>query len=226
MGKSRLKNIWIGLVVCQNLIYTSFYYFNLNWYTEFIEILTLPLIITGYLVVTKKINWLLLTSFFLGLAGDYVDTFHNDNQDLVVFLNALNLGGYSIYVIKGIFHDFSAKLVLGLSIVYTVLYFLIFMILSTYIDDLSFEVVLLYNFFLGMFSVGCWVSFFKNRNTLNFNLFLSSLATILMAILYVVDEFIYHSNVIKFYGIDILFMLFHVTMFNFALTDQHKLSEN
>lgn len=221
MIKKKAKLLLL-LAVLQTLYYCVLYYFDLDWYRGYVEVVTLPLLIACYIVESMVKSRLYILSLVFVLIGDIIDTFFHEIYDLAIVCFTINLAFYSYYVLKYL-KDYKPKTMIWVSIIYLILYLIIFISLSRNMTGLSLENVLIYNFFLGIFSICSWILFICDRNYINFLLMMASLSIIGISCLYLYVEFIKYSKIVDFFIINLLFLSFHVSMLLYVIQKEKTL---
>lgn len=205
----------------QTLVYSLLYYFNIDWYTGIIEVLTLPMLIVFYLLNSHKKSLLFIAAMLCVFAGDIIDTFYPEIYDWVIFLFALNLAYYSFVALLEI-EAISLKQILATGVPYTAMYLFLFIWLRGPMTNLNLGIVLIYNFFLGIFSICSWILFFFKRKYGSLSLIIASASVICISCLYLYVEFIEYSKIIDFFIVNALFLIFHASMTLFVLKKEER----
>lgn len=215
-----ISKIILVVIVVHAFVYASLHYFDIIQKSDNIfESLTIPLILLMYLVESEAIKLSYVFTMVVIFIGDILNSLLVDKQDFSIILYAIGLLGYSYSIFSRI-DVYNMWRMLRISSIYIVCYLLVYNGVMVYLDRVSFEVVMLYNFFLGTFCILAFYIFLQRRSKTNFIILAGAVAMITVTLFYCADIFLPYNTLISVYGLEISFMVAHLTVSLFILKSE------
>ncbi|GLB51203.1 hypothetical protein NBRC110019_02420 [Neptunitalea chrysea] len=212
MFKKKLANFFLALLCLHAVFYCVLYFLDIYGFSRVIAVFSIPLLIVYYVLKSVKIDYFFIVSLTFVFIGDVINSFYPVVYNMYIVLYALNLAYYSYYILRELGDKMTVKNVLLPAIPYTGLYIVTFYYLSAYLRGVSVELILIYNFFMGVFVVSTWIKFMVSKGKGKIYSLVSSTAIILMSILFMFNEFIYFNKIVNDFIINFLFLGAHLFM--------------
>lgn len=224
MNKDKIGNYLFVLVVLHTLFYVSMYAFQIYGFSKVVAVFSIPLLMLSYFFKSSKIDYLYLLAILLVFVGDVINSFWVLAYDWSVFLYGLNLAYYGYYLLRELGARLTGGKVILVAVPYVIAYACIFYNLADSIEGMSMEMILFYNFFLGVFSIASWMKLIYKRCVTSIYLFISSSSVVLMSILYLVNRTGERLRILDDVVINLLFLSFHLFMYLYVLRKEKQLA--